>query len=254
MDNENNEAVGMDEFLSAFGVEQSAGTEETTTTTTTEETQATEETQETTENVEGGETSDSSVEADKTAKAFAQMRIENKNLQKMIKGVAEVLGVQDTSNPESVTQALQQKIIEAQAKQQNVPPEMLARLQQLEEAQNETTQNQIRQQAYVGFQKVKDTFNLSNQDLEKFAATLQEKGVNPFDGPVDIMKEYKVHNYDRLIAEAEARGAQKEIERTTKAQNQGTTPNKAQGKASGDGVEKINTVADLENWYDQQSK
>lgn len=249
----------MDEFLSAFGVSSESKAEDVT---ASEET-----TEEVTEDVTEEETTETeatpeeepkdeqpqSAQDDKSAKAFAQMRIENKNLQKMIKGVAEVLGIEDTSNPENLTKTLQEKIIEAQAKKQNVPPEMLSRLQQLEEAQQEAQLGQIRQQAYLGFQKVKDMFKLSNQDLEAFAVDLQNKGINPFETTVDIVKEYKVQNMDRLIAEAEARGAQKEMERTTKAQKQSSTPNKKQGQQKGDGSEKITTISDLEQWMSQQS-
>lgn len=252
------ENLTMNEFLSEFGVEQKPTESETEqpTETTNEETSETSQPEQTTEESDTtdqpNEPQDS--EADKSAKAFAQMRIEKRKLEKMIKGVAEVLGVQDTSNPENLTSAVQQKIIEAQAQKQNIPPDVLARLQQLEEMQTESTQNQIRQQAYVGFQKLKDTFNLSAKDLETFANTLQKNGINPFERPVDIVREYKLQNFDKLISDAEAKGIQKEIERANKAKNQSSTPGKTQGKQQGENVEKITTVSDLETWMAQQSK
>ncbi len=245
--NETTEEPTMDDFLSAFGVEANTAPEEgqpenevvpepETVTPAEEEAPPVLE--------EGG---------DKTAQAFAQMRVENKKYQKMITGIAEMLGVQDVTNPEAVTQVIEQKLIEAEAKKQNVPPEMLARLQQLELHNQEYIQNQTRQVAYAGFQKVKDSFKLTNQEVEQFATALQQQGLNPFDKPLDLVKEYRVLNFDKLLADAEAKGAQAEIQRSTKAQNQGSTPNTKQGQGDVDEV-KITTVKDLDAWFDKQSK
>lgn len=259
MDVENQEDITMDALLSELGAQQPPNTETSESTeselTETEAGQTEETSESATEQTEETKSDalEESSEADKSAKAFAQMRIEKRKLEKTMKGVAEILGIQDTSNPENLTSAIQQKVIEAQAKQQNIPPEVLSRLHQLEELQSESNQNQIRQQAYVGFQKLKDTFNLSTQDLETFAENLQKNGINPFERPVDVVREYKLQNFDKLVSDAEARGIQKEIERANKAKAQSSNPGKNQGKQQGESVEKITTISDLETWMAQQS-
>lgn len=190
---------------------------------------------------------------DKSSQMFAQMRIQNKQYQNLLKNIAGVLGVQDTQNPELLATALQEKVLQAQAKQQNIAPELLNRLQQLEARDQEYTLNQLRSQAYMGFQQVKDTFKLSDQELEGFAAELASSGMNPFESQVDVVREYKLRNFDKLLSAAEARGIQKEIERATNAANHSSNPGTRQGQGEA-GTEKINTVNDLNNWFDKQSK
>jgi len=201
-----------------------------------------------------GESKEAPVDV-RSSQAFAQMRIENKKYQKMIDGLAKVLGMEDTSDPDKVNEAIQNKIIESQAKQQNTDPKILARLMELEEKDQIATQEQIRQQAFLGFQKVKENFDLSNKDLEKFASDLQEAGMNPFGQKLDLVREYKIMHLDRLVADAESKGAQKEMERSAKASQQGTTPAKQRGQKQGDaGDKKITSVRDLEKWMATESK
>ena len=109
---------------------------------------------------------------DKTAAAFAQMRVENKQYQSLLQEIAGILGVQDTKDPAAVSAALQQKIVETQAKQSNIPADVLMRLKTLEAKDQEYVTNQLKTTAYIGFQKVKDTFGLSDQELGQFAEQL----------------------------------------------------------------------------------
>ena len=190
---------------------------------------------------------------DKAAQAFAQMRVDNKKYQTLVKGIAEMLGVQDSSNPENITKALEQKILEDQSKKQGVPAEILQRLQELENLQQINVQERAREVAYIGFQKVKDEFNLTNADVEKFAGELQRVGINPFETPVDIVREYKLLNFDNIIEAAKQKAIEDEMKRSGKATTQGTTPNNKAGKGDTD-AEKITTVAGLEKWMANNSK
>lgn len=188
---------------------------------------------------------------DKAGQAFAQMRTENKKFQTALKGIAEVLGVQDTKNPEEMINTLQALVTKAQAQKQGVPTELLQRLQTLEQRDQEYTSNQTRQAAYIGFQKVKDTFELSDSDLAAFADTLVAENINPFEQVIDLVSEYKLRNFEKIVAAAQAKGAQLEAERALKASTHSTTPSKTQGQANAD-TEKITSVAELNNWFSKQ--
>ena len=244
-----------EEFLSAFGVSQ--GTE----------TQHSEETVE--ENVEDNnndnneevkeESSQEEVPSEvpterpveaptKSANAFAQMRVENKKYQNMIKDIASLLGVQGNDH-EQIMSAMQDKIVNAQAKQQGIPTELAQRLAQLEARDREYTLGEIRRNAYLGFQQIKDTFGLDDASLNQFADTLIASGVNPFEQQVDLVSEYKLRNFDNLIKAAEERGAKAEAERASRASSQSTTPNAKQGMQEPE-KGKITSIADLNKWLE----
>ena len=52
---------------------------------------------------------------------FAAMRIQNKQLNETLKGVAALLGIEGNADPTALMDTLQAKILENQAKQQSVP-------------------------------------------------------------------------------------------------------------------------------------
>lgn len=190
---------------------------------------------------------------DKAAQAFAQMRVENKQYQNMIKNVAEILGVKDTKNQEDMLASLNELVTKAQAQKQGVPQELLTRLQQLEQRDQEYTLQQNRQAAYLGFQKVKDDFKLSDADLNYFADSLAADGLNPFEQSIDLVAEYKLRNYDKLVAAAIEQGIRQEAERAAKAITQSSAPGQTQGKSSTD-AEKITSVSELNNWFNNYQK
>lgn len=189
----------------------------------------------------------------KANEAFAQLRVENKKYQGMLKNVATLLGV-NSSNPDDIVNSVQNAITQAQAKQQGIPPEVLARMAKLEDDNKAFMQNEIRKNAYLGFQSLKDKFSLDNKSLDSFATNLVNDGLNPFDTPMDLETEYIRRNYTTLISQAEERGAKKEAERAARASNQGTSPNNVQGGEDNSGVEKITSIHDLDKWLNSQSK
>ena len=188
---------------------------------------------------------------DKAGKAFAEMRVQNKTYQQTLQGVASILGV-DVTKPEELITAIQAKVTEAQAKEQNVPPELLTRLNQLEQDSQKHAQEEIQRNAYLGFQNLKTTYNLTDDALQAFANNLAASGINPFEQQVDVVAQYKVQNFDKLMAEAEARGKQAEIARSTKASEHSATVTHKDGQSPAE-AEKINTVADLTKWMNEQS-
>ena len=188
--------------------------------------------------------------ADKRASAaFAQMRLQNKKYETMFKGLASVLGVQDTSDPDKLIEALNEKLVEAQAKQQNIPVDVLQRLQKLEDENQTYTAEQLKRTAYIGFQKVKDEHQLSDAELSSFADSLIADGLNPFEQPVDLLAEYRLRNFEKLLKAAEERGIKQEMERAAKAAAQSSTPNSGAG-GKGEGQEgKITTISALDKFF-----
>jgi hypothetical protein len=190
----------------------------------------------------------------KAGRAFAQLRVQNAQYQKTLNGIAKILGVTDTSNPDTLIAQLNKVILEKEAKDKNVPTELLERLQLLEERDKEYSQKQIMEYAYLGFQRVKDMFNLDEAGLQKFADELVAAGINPFETKVDVVREYKLLHFDELMQAAVGQGIKQEQERAAKAANHSTTPNPQKGPGQSGNPEKITTVAQLNDWMNSQSK
>lgn len=182
---------------------------------------------------------------DQQAHAFAQLRAENSKFKTLMNDMADLLQVNKDGD---LSEAIKAKVIEANAKKTGVPIEVLQKLDYLTQRDQEFTKEQMRQAAIFGFQKVKDQFKLTDQDLNGFAQDLYKAGVNPFEQQIDLLGEYQKRNFDRLIAAAVERGRQEEAQRAAKATEQGSTPVPQSGKQQS-GQSKINTIKDLDSYF-----
>lgn len=207
-----------------------------------------------TDNPEGSDEHDEPDEADepqqkpdKQAHAFAEMRIQNKRQRELLENIGEVLGLDKGTPPDQLFEKLQDKVLKSQAEKQNVPEELYKRLHNLEKDNQTFVQEQMKRTALLGFQKVKDTFDLKNNEVQAFAEGLQKDGVDPFTSPIDLVREYKVRNFEKLVALAEERGAQAEAQRVAKAQQTSSSTGKKEGKKR-QGGEKIDTLRELSNF------
>lgn len=259
----NDEVVTQDDFLKAFGI----GTESTTEEQNNGGQQATDDTtdgaagesQDQTQDQQGDTDAGSGDQqeqqantnpTDKSAKAFAAMRIELAQKQKLLDDVATVLGL-DPKAKDSMGQ-LQSKLTETLAKKQGIPTETLERLNKLEELEQRRNEEQVRNNAYLGFQKVKTQFKLSDTELQQFANDLVADGKNPFVQTFDLVAEYKLRNFDRLLEDAKQQGIQAEIARASKANDSASTPSNKQGGVQDQGSEQITTVKQLTDWFNKQ--
>lgn len=188
----------------------------------------------------------------KASQAFAAMRVELSQKNKLLEGVASVLGL-DPKSKDSMNQ-IQSKLNEALAKKQGIPVETLERLNRLEQMEEQRNIEQIRNNAFLGFQKVKTTFNLNDDELQSFANDLVAEGKNPFTTNVDLMTEYKLKNFDKLLEQAKNQGVQSEIERASRAQNNASIPNQSNGGTGDQTPDKITSVKELTKWFNNQQK
>ena len=183
--------------------------------------------------------------------AFIHMRQQNKRQADMLKGVASLLGLEHL-NPADEGQlmtALQEKITANQAQPQNVPVEVLTRLQTLEAQNQQYEAAQRERDMTVGFQRVKDTFKLDQAALNQFAADLVNSGKNPMTQQIDMVREYKLLHMDELVEQARRDAVAAEQARAAKASNQSTTPSNQTGHQTSGGPEKVTSVRELESWF-----
>lgn len=185
---------------------------------------------------------------------FAQMRTQNKKQQQVLNQIAQQLGVQDTSNPDAVLNALQTLATKAQAQKQGIPEEFLQRFRNLEEQAAEHEKQNLLIAAGRGFQALKTQHHLTDEDLNNFADELIADGLNPYEQPVDLLREYRNRHFDDLINAAVQRGIQQEAERSAKASRQSTTPSHSNGDTEPTTEGKINTVEGLNKWLEEHTK
>jgi hypothetical protein len=195
---------------------------------------------------------------DKSTQAFIQMRQQNTALSKMLKGVGSILGLADTDlNDETkLTAALQAKITAKQAEDAKVPVEFLTRMQNLEQRDQERVALQRQDNAARGFQMVKDTYGLSQEQLNNFASELINIGVNPLaQDNVNLADHYKVLHFNDIVKAEVAKAVAAEQARAAKANNSASTPDKTNGTGGG-GSEpsKVNSVRELEKFLAEQMK
>lgn len=183
--------------------------------------------------------------------AFAQMRIQNKELSDLLMNLAKATG----QNPKNITEAqtiLKEGLTKVVSKNRNIPEDVLREMDEDKRALAELRQTQAKQKALAGFQAVKDRFVLSRDDVNNFADKLIENKLNPFEQDLDLIKEYEHLYFDELIAKAKEEGVQEERARSLKAQNNSTTPSTQKGlpENTGSQATPIKTVSDLNKLLD----
>lgn len=187
----------------------------------------------------------------KANSAFAQMRIQNKEFSDLLMNLAKATG----QNPKNIAEAqtmLKEGLTKVVSKNRNIPEDVLREMEEDKRALAEYKQTQARQKALAGFQAVKDTFQLSREDVNSFADKLIENKLNPFESELDLVKEYRNLYFDELIAKAKEQGIQEERARSTRAQNNSTTPSTQKGLPENTGSQEtsIKTVSDLNSLLD----
>lgn len=188
---------------------------------------------------------------DKAAHQFAQMRIENKQYKDLLNDVAKVLGIEGASNN---VDSVKEAVLKALAQKQNVPVDLLQKLQTLENDSQAFKKDQLERSAYVGFQNLKTAHGLTDQELVDFSAQLAAAGRSPFEVEgIDIVKEYRAMNFEKLQQDLINRGIQQEAERAAKAAAQGSTPD---GKSGGDpsSPDKITNMNELNGWLNAKTQ
>lgn len=188
----------------------------------------------------------------KENKAFADLRIQNKNYANFIGRLATALNLQSTE-PDAIMESLQQTLLEKEAEAKKLPVDVLERMQKLEQQTQVYQTNELKQNALIGFNAVKEQFKLDDNGITEFAKQLNEQGINPFTQQVDLITHYKMLNFEKLMEDAEQRGIQQESSRAGKAATHSTQPGKTVGSASPEATS-LSSLAALNSFLDKQGK
>lgn len=189
----------------------------------------------------------------KQAFAFAQLRQEAAQKKQLLTGLQKILSIPEDTPMEDVMTKVQEAIVKAQSKQTGVPEEIITKLNNLEQRDKEYRAHQLQESAYLGFNKVQKEYGLDQTQIKAFAVELLKDNMNPFEQEVDVLKEYKLRHFDDILQAKVAKAVQAEQERAAKAGTQSTQPGNTQGQTKGE-TGKINSIKELDNWFDTQKK
>lgn len=188
---------------------------------------------------------------EKSDKAFAELRVKNKEYNKAVVQIAKLAGV-PIENPTEALKWLTTELTRIQSQGGKINDATLKEIGKAQEIVTEQAKAEIASAARTGFDTLAKSHGLDDKALLAFAAQLEAKGINPFSQKgVDVIGQYRLMNYDDLIAQAVERGKQEEIARRTKAQTHSTTPQPKVGGAT-DAGESLNTVDALSKFLNQK--
>lgn len=159
----------------------------------------------------------------KQNKAFAEMRIQNKEYEQFLLQMAKVAKL-DVKTAKEAKDVLAARLQQTEAKQKQMDPQVLAELEESRKQIAELQQSRVREKAIAGFAQLKTLHGLSDNDLNDFADALVTQKKNPFEQEMDLVAEYRLANFDKLMEKAREEGRLAEIARSTKAQQSGSNP------------------------------
>lgn len=222
---------------------------------TAEEDAATEETDDVEEKEEEEEESTEEKEPkaatteDKTNKAFAEMRAANSKYDKFFKKIKEATGTDE----ETFMKTILQEATASKAKEMNISPELLSKIQEQEDRLKAYEQREKEKTFMLALDSLQREFKLDSKGVEEFVRTSVEKGVDLFNSQLDLQTIFKAMNHDKLVSEAVEKARQEYIKTQTKA-DKASVPDDSKGKGSDKGVEVIETMSDLDKLLSSMKK
>lgn len=186
----------------------------------------------------------------KANKAFAQLRVQNKQYTAVLQQLLNRMGLDSSmaAEPQKLQQLLGQAAVVEQAKTLQVPAELMQRIVQLEQRNSAAEAQRIQEAALRGFKQVRDTYNLTSAELTDFARQLHEAGTDPFSQEIDLDMAYRTHNLQKIIDKATKQAVQEALSQQQSAAKHSTVPSKSTGKPETQkpGDDEINTMAQFD--------
>ena len=235
----------LDTLLAGMDNNGATQTQEDTSTSTEETTTTAAETQQTQTQEDQSQTKNKPTQAERMNYAFGQMRTELNANKALLAKLATAAGIQYTDENDLIAK-LNDNALNQLAQRQNVPVDLLKRMEALEQNNAAYEMEQRKTETMLSFQKLQTTYGLTNDELLAFAQELDEKGMNPFASRINIDATYRDLHFDEIVNKRVAAAVEEALKKSSVADTHSSTPNRSTGKGdnSGDG-KKITTVSQL---------
>lgn len=207
------------------------------------------------ESIEESETEPEDKPSDDKHKAkqnfeFARLRTENKKQATLIKNLGKVIGMDSKASVEDIMNQVQDLVLQKEAKDTNVPVEVLQRMQELESIAAENQRIKLETDVQKALNNLAEKYAVSSDDLVKFVTHLSENNKNPLDGvQVDLEAEYLKLNHDLLVKAAVESALADEAKRKEHVDQHAGSRVPGNADDSDSEGTKINTVADLDKFF-----
>lgn len=189
---------------------------------------------------------------DKSARAFAQLRIELSKKEKLMKDLVQALGITSSDKDDEIAKAVKDKVLELQSKAKNIPADVLKELEDLKQAQRESALMYRRNKVTQDLAELQKEFQVDEKGMSTFINALVSDGVNPYEKDVNLKYEYLTRNWQTLLLAAEEKGKNAEAQRALNAQKHSTTPPDTTGSmVDNTGKQKIDSVTSLNAVLDE---
>lgn len=207
------------------------------------------------EGEEGGEEGKSeSAPASKPSKqakqnhAFAEQRLRIKEDEKFIRDIGKLMGFDNKASLEDIRAKAKEVLIEKEAKDNNVPVEIMQRLDAAEQVIQENNRIKLETKVKEDFSELIDRHNLDEEAVTEFTTYLMDNGKNPMlDPSVDIAAEYLKLHYEDMVQAAVEEAMAKEEARKKKVDEKAASSVEKSPADKEDS--KITSVKDLDDLF-----
>ncbi len=200
-----------------------------------------------------GKDAKSNIQSKRQAEIFYNMRQEQKAHKDFIQTLGKALGIDSKADEKTIMSTIQDMIIQKEAKDNNIPVELLEKINRLENALQATESEKYENQIQEDLAALGEKFDLDQSAMEEFLFALADNGKNPLEVKgIDLEAEYLKMHYEDLINKAKDDAIKSEEQRKKKIKDSGSsgTPSKKGSKSGDDEKREIKTVKDLDAFFD----
>lgn len=186
----------------------------------------------------------------KQREAFYKMRTQNKSYEKLFKRLGKLFDLSDSGDADEIVSKIEDAILQKEAQKENVPVDVMRRLQELESIVNQKESSDRENRVTTDLAKVGEKYGLDQDEMEAFVLELAEDGKNPLevDG-IDLESEYLKRHFDEILQAAKDEAVQQESERKDKVKDKAASGLPGKKDKSGSANE-IKSIEDLNTFLD----
>ena len=162
-------------------------------------------------------------DAEKRNRAFADLRRERDEAKKyadFLKNLAE----QNGTTPDELLARYQERQLEQEAQKQNVPVDVLKRLQALEEENQTIKQSTFAEKFQMQVDSVTEKYGATEDDVREAFKYAVENGIDFENSRITFDAVYKMAHHDSLVQKQIEQARQKELEDKRKRQSTSALP------------------------------
>lgn len=180
--------------------------------------------------------------------AFAEQRLRIKKQDDFIKNIGKLIGMDDSSSLEDIQEKVKDALLAKEAKEQNIPVDILKRLERAESLIQENDQIKLEKKVTENFADLIEEHNLSKEEVDEFTQYLIDNNKNPMlDSNVDLQAEYLKLHFKDMIANAVQEAVAKEQARQKKVED--SSASEVPKSSSDKGDKKIDSVKALDDLF-----